>query len=215
MHRTQVLEALRTFEKTWQHSIFAGSAREFAYQDQTIAQVNTFARNEPLCFERSHLPGHFTGSALVVTPDLNKVLLTFHAKLEKWLQLGGHADGHTQLHEVALREAEEESGLSDLQFFDLSSIFGGTSSLPSPIDIDIHLIPECKGELAHHHYDFRYLIVATGSLDFIVSEESLMLRWVDVEDVPMLTSEPSMVRQACKLMEIRAALFSKHKVHNA
>ncbi len=41
----------------------------------------------------------------------DKVLLLHHAKLDKWLQPGGHCDGDPDVLRVALKEAEEESGL--------------------------------------------------------------------------------------------------------
>ena len=57
---------------------------------------------------------HLTGSAFVMDP-LNRVLFTFHRKLERWLQLGGHSESYERcLSQTALREAREESGLNDL-----------------------------------------------------------------------------------------------------
>jgi len=40
-----------------------------------------------------------------------RVLLTHHKKLGKWLQLGGHSDGNSNMLDVALKEAKEESML--------------------------------------------------------------------------------------------------------
>ncbi|MBP6597735.1 MAG: NUDIX hydrolase, partial [Arenimonas sp.] len=37
-------------------------------------------------FERRHPPGHFTGSAWLVSADGRRVLLTHHRKLGRWLQ---------------------------------------------------------------------------------------------------------------------------------
>src|SRR5258706_12466368 len=68
--------------------------------------------DHPRCFHRDHLPGHITASAWIVNEDFSKVLLILHAKLGRWLQPGGHADGDENVLSVASREAEEETGLT-------------------------------------------------------------------------------------------------------
>ncbi|QIO87999.1 NUDIX hydrolase [Stenotrophomonas rhizophila] len=123
-------------------------------------------------FLRERLSGHFTGSAWLVSADGERVLLTHHRKLDRWLQLGGHADGERDLSQVALKEAEEESGLSALVLED-GVLF----------DIDRHWIPERKDVPGHWHYDARYVVRALGSEQFAVSEESLALAWRDIRDV--------------------------------
>lgn len=95
-------------------------------------------------FVRERIAGHFTGSAWLVSGDGQRVMLTHHRKLDRWLQLGGHADGDADLAAVALREAEEESGLPGLSL-ESAAIF----------DLDRHWIP-ARGEVAGHwHYDVR------------------------------------------------------------
>ncbi len=123
-------------------------------------------------FLRSRLAGHFTGSAWLVSADGERILLTHHRKLDRWLQLGGHADGERDLAKVALMEAEEESGLSGLVLED-GVLF----------DIDKHWIPERKDVPGHWHYDARYVVRALGSEAFVVSEESLALAWRTVAEV--------------------------------
>jgi 8-oxo-dGTP pyrophosphatase MutT (NUDIX family) len=120
-------------------------------------------------FERSHPPGHFTGSAWLVSADQERVLLTHHRKLGRWLQLGGHADGDKDLARVALREAEEESGLERLRVD------------PQIFDLDRHWIPARGDEPGHWHYDVRYVVQAQGDETFAVSEESFALAWRPVE----------------------------------
>lgn len=124
-------------------------------------------------FLRSRLAGHFTGSAWLVSADGARVLLTHHRKLNRWLQLGGHADGERDLAKVALTEAEEESGLTGLVLEDGAALF----------DIDKHWIPERPDVPGHWHYDARYVVRAVGSEAFAISEESLALAWREVSDV--------------------------------
>ncbi|QHB73812.1 NUDIX domain-containing protein [Stenotrophomonas sp. 364] len=123
-------------------------------------------------FLRERLAGHFTGSAWLVSADGERVLLTHHRKLDRWLQLGGHADGDRNLARVALKEAEEESGLSGLVLED-GALF----------DIDKHWIPERRDVPGHWHYDARYVVRAVGSEQFAISEESLALAWREIRDV--------------------------------
>ena len=128
-----------------------------------------FLDSAPDVFERRHPAGHFTGSAWLVSADGERALLTHHRKLDRWLQLGGHADGDADLRAVALREAEEESGLAGLTVE--SEVF----------DLDRHWIPARGAEPGHWHYDVRYVVRAGASEDFFVSEESLALAWWDVK----------------------------------
>lgn len=122
-------------------------------------------------FDRTRLAGHYTGSAWVVSADGERVLLTHHRKLGRWLQLGGHADGDADLARVALREAREESGLSDLVVESL--VF----------DLDRHAIPARGEEPEHWHYDVRFVVRVHGSEDFAVGEESLDLAWRPVAEI--------------------------------
>ncbi|MFD2256383.1 NUDIX hydrolase [Luteolibacter algae] len=161
-------------------------------ENDVIDRFVSFIENETRCFERSLGIGHITGSAWVVNEDGSKVLLTHHKKLNRWLQLGGHADGMTDVLAVAIKEAEEESGLA------------GFSKVGAGIfDIDIHPIPARKNEPEHLHYDVRYVLRPTGSLKFIVSEESHDLSWVDIDCVINHTTEESMMRMVQKWRNMR------------
>lgn len=140
-------------------------------------------------FTRERLAGHFTGSAWLVSVDGQRALLTHHRKLQRWLQLGGHADGDHDLTAVALREAEEESGLSGLALAS-TEIF----------DLDRHWIPERKDVPGHWHYDVRYVVVAGSNEQFVVSEESLELAWRPVAEIASDEDE-SMRRMARRWLQ--------------
>jgi 8-oxo-dGTP pyrophosphatase MutT (NUDIX family) len=71
------------------------------------ARILAFLDEHPDALHRSCTTGHLTGSAAVVDPTSRRLLLLFHAKVRRWLQPGGHADGDGNLAAVALREAEE------------------------------------------------------------------------------------------------------------
>src|SRR5687768_14321605 len=66
-------------------------------------------------FQRHYLPGHITGSSWILDHSKQFVLLVHHGTLNKWLQPGGHADGEENVLNVALREAEEETGVKQFQ----------------------------------------------------------------------------------------------------
>jgi len=166
--------------------------RKHPAEASTEATFMRFLGSGGALFERSHPPGHFTGSCWLVSADGERVLLTHHRKLGRWLQLGGHADGDADLAQVALREAEEESGLVDLVVE------------PHIFDLDRHAIPARGAEPEHWHYDVRFVVRATGSEEFAISEESLALAWKPVVGIAVdPASDESLRRMATKWLARR------------
>ena len=152
-------------------SALADYLRSWPDESEVAAQFTGLldeSPNDTHAFVRERLEGHFTASSWLVDRDGRRVLLTHHRKLGRWLQLGGHADGDTDLADVALREAEEESGLTDLV------VEGGL------FDLDRHWIPSRGDVPGHWHYDARYVVRATGSEAFVVGHESLDLAWRNI-----------------------------------
>jgi 8-oxo-dGTP pyrophosphatase MutT (NUDIX family) len=143
--------------------------RRFPAESAKAQRFLAFAASGDNWFDRSRLDGHFTASAWIISQDGQRTLLTHHRKLQKWLQLGGHADGNPDLGPEALREAEEESGLTGLML-ESDDIY----------DIDDHAIPARGAEPAHTHWDVRFVVRTTGSEDFVINAESFDLAWVDI-----------------------------------
>ncbi|MCZ6504026.1 MAG: NUDIX hydrolase [Gammaproteobacteria bacterium] len=173
-------------------SLIQSYGLKFPNELQTLQRLYRFVSGNPSCFERELLSGHITGSAWIVNKGFKKTLLTHHRKLDKWLQPGGHADGVTDVAEVALREAREESGLSDLVLVS-SEMF----------DIDVHLIPAGMTEPAHYHFDCRFLICCPENENYVVSNESHDLAWVQLADIEHYTEEVSILRMVEKTIELR------------
>lgn len=199
-----LFETLAAYEATWAAGLLPFSGFDPAFEAETLQRMREFARSTSECFERSHLPGHLTGSALVVSPAMDRVLLTLHRKLGRWLQLGGHADGVPRLDEVAMTEAREESGLDGLEFLAYERLLGVAA--PLPFDLDIHPIPARKEVPEHLHYDVRYLVVAPGAPPPVRSSESHDVRWLSLEEARSVTDEESMLRQFRKLDALRGRL---------
>lgn len=155
-------------------------------------EIVKFLENEPDAFERTLEKGHITASAWLLSKDGKSALLMLHTKLNKWLQLGGHCDGDKDVLSVAIKEAQEESGIEDIVPLS-TDIF----------DIGIHLIPDNnKGEKEHVHYDIRFLLQVASDEKVIQNAESKELRWVDMNIKNLPTEEPSIVRMVQKWQKI-------------
>ncbi len=156
-------------------------------EESTVALFQEFLVEHIDAFARELAVWHFTGSAWLVSADSSRVLLTHHRKLGMWLQLGGHADGDTDLMRVALREAVEESGLDGLRVE------------PVIFDIDRHRIPARGADPEHWHYDVRYVVHAGVDDAFVVSDESHALAWREIVEVAQdETADASVRRMAGK-----------------
>lgn len=174
-------------------ALFDAYAAEHADEQAVVDRFRAFATSHADAAERTLAIGHLTGSAWLVDAAGKCVLLTHHRKLDRWLQLGGHADGDADLARVALREAEEESGLHDLVVE--SRIF----------DLDRHRIPARGAESEHWHYDVRFVVRATGSEEFVVSAESHALAWRDIAGIAGDPAQDESLRRMARKWLARTA----------
>ncbi len=159
---------------------------------ECVARIVSLVRSNAECFERTSMPGHITASAWIASPDRRRFLLTHHRKLDRWLQLGGHADGDPDPLSVCLREAREESGM---ERFD---VFGEDAGGLVPIDVDVHAIPARMSEPEHDHHDIRFLLIAAPGQPLVMSRESNDLRWFTPAALPSLGVDESLLRLARK-----------------
>ncbi|MBC7410189.1 MAG: NUDIX hydrolase [Arcicella sp.] len=178
MQRNSLLQSLENYQpSTQEETLFKG-------------QMIDFVQENIACFERSLLIGHITGSAWIVDKSRQFTLLTHHRKLDKWFQTGGHCDGDSDVLNVAMKEALEETGLSNIQTISCN-IF----------DIDIHEIPERKGVPKHLHHDVRFLLEADMNEPLIISSESSDLAWVELTNVVKLNNSESIMRMVFKTID--------------
>jgi len=149
-------------------------------QDRHRERYAEHLRAHPDGLSRSCVPDHITASTVVLNSDGTAVLLTLHAKAQRWFQFGGHCEpGDATLTGAALREATEESGLTGLVLD------------PVPVQLSEHAVPFCGPSGDVHHLDVRFLAVAPDGVDHADSDESLDVRWWPVDALP--DPEPDLV----------------------
>lgn len=180
MKPQSLYQALIDYQKNW----FERLQNPFKESEGIVERFTKLILKTEAPFSREQYPGHLTGSCFVLNPGQSEILLLHHRKLEKWLQMGGHCDGEIDLAQVALREAQEESGTKELTLL--------TSGI---IDLDIHQIPARKDEPEHLHYDVRYLGICQNPEGIQLAEnESTDLAWFSWDKAVQIAREPSMHR---------------------
>jgi hypothetical protein len=203
--RNNVLSCLFLYEKYFLlEELFLKEERD------KLNEIRNFIKTDPHCFCSKNPLGHVTASAFVVNRDFSMGLFTFHKQFKKWIQLGGHClPNEFYMHDVALREAKEESGLENLCFVDSGKQkkffeeFLKYQTLKVPFDIDIHKVFQKNKKSMHKHYDLRYVLMANCLDQVQVSSESLDLRWITFRDILHFTHEKSVLRQIEKLQLFR------------
>ncbi len=166
-------------------------------EKQDIATILRLMNEHPNIINMNCEIGHLTASAIVVDITTNKTLLHFHKKLNNWFQVGGHADYETNMALVAMREAEEETGLPDLAHYpDIVTV--------TPIDYDVHIFPQRGDYPEHLHLDFRY-VLTTSQPDALspADGESETFKWLSFNEAIQLVSDVSLKR----LLHKAEALF--------
>lgn len=149
------------------------------------ARILAFLDEHPDALHRADIEGHLTGSALVVDPTTRRILLLLHAKVRRWLQPGGHADGDANLAAVALREASEETGIE------------GLVVVVPAVDCDVHVFSSVStAEPDHLHLDVRHLVLAPPGATATTNHESLGTRWAALDELAGLGCDPGTVRMA-------------------
>jgi len=180
MKPQSLYQALNAYQNLW----FDKFQNPFSESRETLERFQKLYLETESPFSRDQYPGHFTGSCFLLNPEGSEILLLHHRKLEKWLQMGGHCDGEVEMSQVALREAEEESGSEALSLL-----------VPWIVDLDIHKIPARKDEPEHFHYDVRFLGICYEPEQIQLAEnESTDLAWFPWERAYQVAKEPSMYR---------------------
>ena len=149
---------------------------------------------------RRDLPLHVTASALIVHPPTSRILLRWHQRQQAWLQVGGHGDpGETDPLTIVAREAEEETGLTDL-------VPWPDAQLRQLVIVNV---PPGKGEPAHEHADLRFFLVTERPDAARPENENAPLRWLSLAAAREATSEANLRETLTRLERLLAPSGSR------
>ena len=156
--------------------------QEASDKELMIKYINTFddvlTRANKMC--------HFTASNWIVNKDRTKALMIYHNIYKSWAWTGGHADGDSDLLHVALKEAEEETGLDNLKL-----LSDGIYSIQI-LTVDSH-IKKGKFVSSHLHLDCCFLFEANEEDELRIKEdENSGVKWIDIDEVTKITNEEKM-----------------------
>ncbi len=160
-------------------------------QERWRTELMEHCRTHPGALMKQGPPQHLTTGAIVLSPSLDQVLLTLHAKAGMWLQFGGHFEPEDDtVLAAATREAREESGIATLQL--------------DPRIVELHrheLLAPAFGRCAEH-LDIRFAGVVPDGAAYAVSDESLDVAWWPADGMPPETEAElgPLVRAAQRLL---------------
>lgn len=196
------------------HSLFVGDAHEAQKLERLKALLRSCSPQNPrekedlqvmlrACelhpdvLSRSCADGHFTASAWICDREHKRVLLVYHRIFDSWAWTGGHADGDPDLLRVALREAEEETGLRKFHVLNTDVLSGGKGDEKPPISLEILKVKAHRRRglfvPAHLHYNLTWLLEADATTPLRIKEdENSGVAWFLLDEVCAHCSEPQM-----------------------
>lgn len=139
------------------------------------AVILDFIERNPDAFLRTNLSAHMTSSAWIVNRDRTRVLMVYHNIYDSWSWTGGHADGETDLLAVAVREAQEETGV-------VATPVTGEIFSVELLTVDGHMkrgayVP------SHIHMNVSYLLEADDSQSLrIKADENKGVSWFSLDE---------------------------------
>ena len=167
--------------------------------------ILAFIDRNPDYLLRSNLMAHFTVSTIVVNPAMDKVLFAHHNIYKSWGWLGGHNDGDEDMLNVAMKETEEESGLTKIKPYSKEIFMLDTIYVPNHMKHGKHVSD-------HLHLNATVLVIADESEKPIVNvEENSGVQWFPIATVLKIVHEPRMIPIYQKAFQ-RIALLKNLKV---
>lgn len=130
---------------------------------------------------------HLTSSGFILDPSLERMLMIYHNIYHSWSWTGGHCDGDPDFLAVALREAQEETGLAEL-----------TPQTGKIVSLDILSVEghQKRGRYVcpHMHLSVSYVLIADPDAPLrIKPDENSGVAWFPLDKLEEICSEPMML----------------------
>ena len=136
---------------------------------------------------RDNLLFHFTASSIIVNPARTQTLMAYHNLYRSWAWTGGHADGDSDMLALALREANEETGITGLK---------PLGDVPVSVEV-LHVIRHIKRGKpvpSHVHLNVTYALEADDALPIRNQpDENSRVGWLDIAEIPQHVTEETMI----------------------
>lgn len=164
-------------------------------QNDKVAMLTEINKNPEGILFRESLLMHMTASSIIVNREKTKTLMAYHNIYKSWAWTGGHADGESDLMRLAMREAQEETGIKTL-----------TPIVSAPVSCEIlHVLPHIKrGKYVglHLHFNLTYAFFGDESEPLCVKEdENARVGWLPIDKLEQYVSEPFMIPIYRKILD--------------
>ena len=162
--------------------------------DQRI-MLDWLEQNPNNALLRSNEIAHFTASAIIMNQSFTKVCMVYHNIYQTYCWVGGHHDGDEDAIAVALKEASEETGITNFQLFE-----EGLSSIEI-LPVFAHY-KKGKYISGHLHMNTSILLVADEEeLLQVKEDENSDVKWIKVEQLEQYSNEPELIVIYKKLIQ--------------
>ena len=164
-------------------------------EEKDLELMKQFLKNHNDIYSRKNLIGHVTSSVIILDLEKKHILLGYHNIYKSWGWFGGHNDGDIDCLKVALKEAKEETGLTEFRLIS-----------DAPLGIDVVYVQNHikRGSYVpdHLHLNVTYGLMADlkKTVKFNESEHS-GIKWFKLCDYLKSVEEDRMVPIYKKLVK--------------
>ena len=171
----------------WADAIVRFSPKDGREAREREMMLGLIAQYGDVLLTRENDSAHMTASSIIVSRDRKRTLMAYHNIYQSWSWTGGHADGESDFEAIARREAQEETGITNLR-----RLGNGPASLEI-LPVWAH-VKRGRHVGSHLHLNVSYLFEADESLPLrVAADENSAVGWIEVDSLCKKVTEPPMI----------------------